>query len=66
MKLLIRAAMVFFGTMLAAALVTLGAPLIGGLVSRSETPSAPVDAAQALASFNSLPRQEASTPRAGG
>jgi hypothetical protein len=57
MKLLIRAAMVFFATLLVAALVTLGAPFIAELVSRSETSAAPVSSAQVLASFPFLSHQ---------
>jgi hypothetical protein len=65
MKLLIRAAMVFFATLLAAALVTLGVPFIAELVSRSEAPSAPVVSAQVLDPFHSVTYQEPTTPRAG-
>jgi hypothetical protein len=65
MKLLIRAAMVFFATLLAAAVVTLGAPFIAELLSRDEPSPAPAVTAQVLASLHSLTLQGATTPRAG-
>jgi hypothetical protein len=65
MNLLIRAAMVFFATLLAAALVTLGVPILAELVTRSDTPPVPVVSSQVLASFHSLTHLEATTPRAG-
>lgn len=67
MKLLIQAAMVFFATLLAAALVALGAPMIAELVTRSEPP--PVVMATAsphvLASTDSRSLREATVPRPG-
>lgn len=59
MKLLIQAAMVFFATLLAAALVALGVPIIAELVTRGEPPPD----SQVLAFAPAGAAQETAAPR---
>lgn len=59
MKLLIQAAMVFFATLLAAALVALGAPMIIELVGSGEAPPAALDSPQVPAAADLRPVQKA-------
>lgn len=63
MKLLIKTAMVFFATLLAAALVALAAPIIADLVTQSGAQPEASASLQVLASTPSRPAQEASISR---
>lgn len=65
MRLLIESAIIFFGTLMAAALVALGGPAIVELVTVQEAPQAGQATAQVLASTQPPATQGASVPRSG-
>jgi hypothetical protein len=66
MRLLIESAIIFFGTLMAAALVALGGPAIVDLVTARATHPQVQPAIQVLASVQPRAMQHASPPRPAG
>jgi hypothetical protein len=66
MRLLIESAIIFFGTLMAAALVALGGPAIMDLVTAQTTQPQLQPAMQVLASAQPRAMQHASPPRPAG